>query len=82
MITEFESGKFYVFKSKKPGVGFSHSKGTMDFILDGLPHKCNTAKGRYASFFDSIYPNCRWAWGLEDLANFELVEEGQLFFDF
>jgi hypothetical protein len=38
MIEKFEEGKFYIYKGKREEQW--NKFGQMDFVLDGLPHKC------------------------------------------
>ena len=64
MIEKLESGKWYRWTGPKKRQPWMNSEGDMDFILDGLPHKCKeSADGIHASFYDSADPTWFWKWG-------------------
>lgn len=68
MISEFETGKWYRYKGEKQ-YGWAPS---MDFMLDGKPHKCIDGKGTEANFEGHIRGRT-WPWTWGDLSDFEEV---------
>jgi hypothetical protein len=69
-VTEFEVGKWYKWVGPKVrGDGWNHA-GEMDFVFDGVPHKCILGRGAGADFEDHRR-GFEWGWG--DLSSFREV---------
>jgi hypothetical protein len=61
-ITAFKSGCWYVYEGPAERQAGWDSSGSMDFVLDGKPHRVKRGENGMASFYDYCRPDVVWSW--------------------